>query len=216
METLRFILDNLPLLGHSTVEHLAMVTTALGVALATGVPLGIAITLDKTAAAMVLYVAAVIITIPSVALFGLLIPLFAPFGHGIGFVPAVTALILYSQLPIIRSTYTAVTNVDPALREAARGMGLTALQRLWEVELPLAFPVIMSGVRNAAALTIGIAAIATYIGAGGLGAFISRGIASTDVRQLITGAISISLLAMVFDLSLLSLQRRLTSPGLRT
>ena len=216
METLRFILDNLPLLGHSTVEHLAMVTTALGVALATGVPLGIAITLDKTAAAMVLYVAAVIITIPSVALFGLLIPLFAPFGHGIGFVPAVTALILYSQLPIIRSTYTAVTNVDPALREAARGMGLTALQRLWEVELPLAFPVIMSGVRNAAALTIGIAAIATYIGAGGLGAFISRGIASTDIRQLITGAISISLLAMVFDLSLLSLQRRLTSPGLRT
>ena len=216
METLRFILDNLPLLGHSTVEHLAMVTTALGVALATGVPLGIAITLDKTAAAVVLYVAAVIITIPSVALFGLLIPLFAPFGHGIGFVPAVTALILYSQLPIIRSTYTAVTNVDPALREAARGMGLTALQRLWEVELPLAFPVIMSGVRNAAALTIGIAAIATYIGAGGLGAFISRGIASTDVRQLITGAISISLLAMVFDLSLLSLQRRLTSPGLRT
>ena len=217
METLRFILDNLPLLGHSTVEHLAMVTTALGVALATGVPLGIAITLDKTAAAVVLYVAAVVITIPSVALFGLLIPLFAPFGHGIGCVPAVTALILYSQLPIIRSTYTAVTNVDPALREAARGMGLTALQRLWEVELPLAFPVIMSGVRNAAALTIGIAAIATYIGAGGLGAFISRGIASTDVRQpFITGAISISLLAMVFDLSLLSLQRRLTSPGLRT
>ncbi len=216
METLRFILDNLPLLGHSTVEHLAMVTTALGVALATGVPLGIAITLDRTAAAVVLYVAAVVITIPSVALFGLLIPLFAPFGHGIGFVPAVTALILYSQLPIIRSTYTAVTNVDPALREAARGMGLTALQRLWEVELPLAFPVIMSGVRNAAALTIGIAAIATYIGAGGLGAFISRGIASTDVRQLITGAISISLLAMVFDLSLLSLQRRLTSPGLRS
>ena len=215
LDLTHFILSNLPLLGTRTAQHLEMVVTALGVALVTGVPLGIAITLNRKAASVVLYVATIIITIPSVALFGLLIPLFSPFGQGIGFVPAVVALILYSQLPIIRSTYTAVMNVDPALREAARGMGLTVAQRLREVELPLAFPVIMSGVRNAAALTIGIAAIATYIGAGGLGAFISRGIASTDVRQLATGAVSISLLAMLFDLTLLLLQRRLTSPGLR-
>jgi osmoprotectant transport system permease protein len=215
LELIHFVLSNLGLIGARTLQHLALVGTALGIALATGVPLGIAITLNARAAATVLYVAGIVITIPSVALFGLLIPLLSPFGQGIGFVPAVVALILYSQLPIIRNTYTAIINVDPALREAARGMGMTVTQRLWNVELPLALPVILSGVRNAAALTIGIAAIATYIGAGGLGTFISRGIASTDVDQLLTGAITISALAIVVDLTLLFVQRRITSPGLR-
>jgi osmoprotectant transport system permease protein len=215
LELIHFMLSNLGLIGARTLQHLALVGTALGIALATGVPLGIAITLNARAAATVLYVAGIVITIPSVALFGLLIPLLSPFGQGIGFVPAVVALILYSQLPIIRNTYTAIINVDPALREAARGMGMTVTQRLWNVELPLALPVILSGVRNAAALTIGIAAIATYIGAGGLGTFISRGIASTDVDQLLTGAITISALAIVVDVTLLFVQRRITSPGLR-
>ena len=215
MQVIHFMLSNLGLIGARTTQHLALVGTALGVALVTGVPLGIAITLNARVAATVLYVAGVVMTIPSVALFGLLIPLFSPFGQGIGFVPAVVALILYSQLPIIRNTYTAIMNVDPALREAARGMGMTVRQRLWNVALPLALPVILGGVRNAAALTIGIAAIATYIGAGGLGTFISRGIASTDVDQLLTGAITISALAIVVDVALLSIQRRITSPGLR-
>lgn len=215
LQVVNFMLGNLGLIGARTVQHLALVCTALSVALATGVPLGIVITLNARAAATVLYVAGIVMTIPSVALFGLLIPLFSPFGQGIGFVPAAVALILYSQLPIIRNTYTAIMNVDPALREAARGMGMTVLQRLWNVELPLALPVILGGVRNAAALTIGIAAIATYIGAGGLGTFISRGIASTDIDQLLTGAITISGLAIVVDITLLLIQRRITSPGLR-
>ena len=133
-----------------------MVGVAVGIAILTGVPTGIAITQSKRAANIVLYAAAVMITIPSVALFGLLIPLLSPFGYGIGYVPAVIALVLYSQLPIIRNTYTAVMNVDPALREAARGMGMTPLQRLRGVELPIAFPIILGGVRNAVALTIGI------------------------------------------------------------
>lgn len=214
MQTIAYISANLPLIGERTLQHVLLVGVAVAVAILTGVPIGIAITQNRRTADAVLYGASIIMTIPSLALFGVLIPILSPFGYGIGYVPAVIALILYSELPIIRNTYTAITNVDPALREAARGMGMTALQRLREVELPLAVPVILSGVRNAVALTIGIGTIATYIGAGGLGAFIAQGISQTDIRQLLTGAIAVSLLAIAADAALLLLQRRLTSPGL--
>jgi osmoprotectant transport system permease protein len=192
-----------------------LVSVAVSVAIVTGVTIGILITQNKTAADRVLYVAAVIMTIPSIALFGLLIPVLSLIGQGIGYLPAVIALILYSQLPIIRNTYTAIMNVDPALREAARGMGMGTMQRLRQVELPIAVPVIMAGVRVAVVINIGITAIATYIGAGGLGAFISRGISQTDTRQLITGALAVSLLAIFADYFLLWVQRRLTPKGLR-
>ena len=215
METVHFIVANLPLIWQRTVEHVLLVGAAVSVAIVTGVTLGILITQNKAMADRVLYVAAVIMTIPSIALFGLLIPVLSLIGQGIGYLPALIALILYAQLPIIRNTYTAIMNVDPALREAARGMGMTTIQRLWSVELPIALPVIVNGVRNAVVLNIAIAAIATYIGAGGLGTFISRGISQTDIRQLITGALAVSLLAIVADVGLLGLQRRLTSPGLR-
>jgi osmoprotectant transport system permease protein len=215
LETVNFIVANLPLIWQRTVEHVMLVGAAVAVAIVTGVTIGIVITQDKKVADRVLYVAAVIMTIPSIALFGLLIPILSPIGQGIGYLPALIALILYSQLPIIRNTYTAIMNVDPSLREAARGMGMTTLQRLAGVELPIALPVIVNGVRNAVVLNIAIAAIATYIGAGGLGTFISRGISQTDIRQLITGALAVSILAIAADLGLLGLQRRLTSPGLR-
>ena len=215
METVQFIVANLPLIWQRTVEHVLLVGAAVSVAIVTGVTIGILITQSKTLADRVLYAAAVIMTIPSIALFGLLIPILSLIGQGIGYLPALIALILYSQLPIIRNTYTAIMNVDPALREAARGMGMTTLQRLRSVELPIALPVIINGVRNAVVLNIAIAAIATYIGAGGLGTFISRGISQTDIRQLVTGALAVSLLAIVADFGLLGLQRRLTSAGLR-
>ena len=176
METFRFIAANLPLIGRMTLEHISIVGVAVAIAIVTGVPIGILITQSKAAADRVLYVAAIIMTIPSIALFGLLIPVLSLIGQGIGYLPAVIALILYSQLPIIRNTYTAIMNIDPALREAARGMGMTPLERLRRVEIPLALPVIINGVRNAVVLGIAIGAIATYIGAGGLGTFISRGI----------------------------------------
>lgn len=213
--TLDYIGANLPLIGQRTVEHIAMVGVALVLAILTGVPIGILITLSRKAADRVLAAAAVVITIPSVALFGVLIALLSPFGYGIGYVPAVVALVLYAQLPIIRNTYTAIMNVDPALREAASGMGMTPMQRLREVELPLALPIIVNGVRSAAVLSIAVGAIATYIGAGGLGTFISAGISQTDPRQLITGALAVSLLAIAADYGLLGLQHVLTSPGLR-
>ncbi|WP_298015690.1 ABC transporter permease [uncultured Castellaniella sp.] len=199
-----------------TIEHISLVGVAIGLAILTGVPIGIAITQNQRAANLVLYIASIIMTVPSIALFGVMIPVLSLFGHGIGYVPAVIAVLLYSQLPIIRNTYTAINNVDPALREAARGMGMTPLQRLGRVEIPLAIPVIMAGVRSAVVLSIGIMAIAAYIGAGGLGVFISRGISQTDPRQLVTGAVAVSVLAIVADFFLLWLQNRLTPAGVKT
>ncbi|MDN5882808.1 MAG: ABC transporter permease [Nitrosospira sp.] len=215
MDIWLFVVDNIDLIISRTIEHISLVGVAIGLAIVTGVPIGIAITQNKRVASVVLYTGAIIMTIPSIALFGLMIPVLSKFGHGIGYVPAVIAVLLYSQLPIIRNTYTAINNVDPALREAARGMGMTAIQRLWRVEIPLAIPVIMAGVRSAVVLNIGIMAIAAYIGAGGLGVFISRGISQTDPRQLITGAVAVSLLAIVADYALGWLQNRLVPAGLK-
>lgn len=215
METILFISKNLGLLGMSTLEHASLVGVAVGVAIITGVPTGIAITQNERAAKLVLYIASMIMTIPSVALFGVMIPILSKIGQGIGYLPAVIAVMLYSQLPIIRNTYTAINNIDPALREAAMGMGMTPLQRMRSVEIPLAVPVIMAGVRTAVVLNIGIMAIAAYIGAGGLGTFISRGIAQTDSRQLIAGALAVSLLAIFVDFLLARLQRRLTPVGIQ-
>lgn len=215
METLIFMVDNFDLITMRTLEHISLVGVAIGLAILTGVPIGIAITQNERAANVVLYIAAIIMTVPSIALFGIMIPILSKIGHGIGYVPAVIAVLLYSQLPIIRNTYTAINNVDPALREAARGMGMTSLQRLAHVEIPLAIPVIMAGVRSAVVLSIGIMAIAAYIGAGGLGTFISRGISQTDARQLITGAVAVSRLAILVDFSLLWLQNRLTPAGVK-
>jgi len=215
MEILQYILANWALIVSRTGEHLAIVGVAVGLALVTGVPIGVAISQNRRAADATLYAASIMITIPSIALFGIMIPILSLVGQGIGYLPAVIAVLLYSQLPIIRNTYTAISNLDPALREAARGMGLTRLQRLREIELPIAVPVIMVGVRMAVVMNIGVTAIAAYIGAGGLGTFISRGISQTDPRQLITGALAVSVLAIIADFVLLGLQRLLTSPGLR-
>jgi osmoprotectant transport system permease protein len=215
METIAFIINNFGTIVEMGVQHISIVAVAVGAALLTGVPIGIAITQNRKVADAVLYVASIIVTIPSIALFGLMIPILSLIGQGIGWLPAVIAILLYSQLPIVRNTYTAITNVDPALREAARGMGMTAAQRLLRVEIPIAVPVIMAGVRTAVVMNIGVAAIAAYIGAGGLGVLISRGISQTDPRQLIAGAIAVSLLAILADYALLMLQRRLTPAGLK-
>jgi osmoprotectant transport system permease protein len=216
MDIINYIIANWSLIVSRTGEHISIVGVAVGLAVVTGVPAGIAITRNRQAASTVLYVASIIMTIPSIALFGVMIPVLSLIGQGIGYLPAVIAVFLYSQLPIIRNTYTAIGNVDPALREAARGMGLTWIQRLRMVELPLAVPVILAGVRVAVVMNIGVTAIAAYIGAGGLGTFIARGISQTDPRQLITGAIAVSVLAVAADIGLLALQRLMTSPGLRT
>jgi osmoprotectant transport system ATP-binding protein len=191
VETLAFILHNLPVIGERTVEHLSIVGVAVGFAIVTGVPIGIGITQSQRIADTVLYLGSIVMTIPSIALFGVLIPILSKIGQGIGWLPAVIAAMLYAQLPIIRNTYTAIRNVDPALRSAAIGMGMSVTQRLARVEIPIALPVIIAGIRIAVVINIGVTAIAAYIGAGGLGTFISRGISQTDIRQLITGALRV-------------------------
>ncbi len=214
METLVFIAHNLPIIGERALEHVSIVSVAVGIAVATGVPLGIAITQSRRTADTVLYLGSIVMTIPSIALFGVLIPLLSKIGQGIGWLPAVIAAMLYAQLPIIRNTYTAIRNVDPALRSAATGMGMSTVQRLARVEIPIATPVIIAGIRIAVVINIGVTAIAAYIGAGGLGTFISRGISQTDIRQLITGALTLGLLAIAADYALFWLQRRLTPKGM--
>lgn len=213
-ELFHYFIGNWPKILWLTWQHITIVGVAVGLAIITGIPLGVAAAQNRRLASVVLYTASIIMTIPSMALFGVLIPILSLINRGIGYVPAVIALFLYSQLPIISNTYAAFRSIDPAQREAARGMGMTRKQRLWMVEAPLALPVILAGVRTAIVLNIGIAAIAAYIGAGGLGLLIRTGITQTDTRQILAGAIAVSVLALVSDRLLALLQRRLTSPGL--
>jgi osmoprotectant transport system permease protein len=213
VETLAYIAKNISVVGMRTVEHLSIVGVSIVLAMVCGIALGIYIARRPRVAPAVLYASAVVITLPSVAVFGILLPVLATIGQGIGWLPAVIAVYMYSMAPIVRSTYTALVGLDPALIDAANGMGMNPSQRLWRVELPNAMPVIMVGVRVAVVMNIGITTIAAYIGAGGLGTFISRGITQTDIRQLVTGALFVSLLAIVCDYLLLLLQRRLTPRG---
>ena len=151
-------------------------------------------------------------TIPSIALFGIMIPIFSLINQGIGFVPAMVALILYSQLPIIGNTYVAIKNVDPNVRDAAIGMGMTTMQRLMKVEIPVSLPVIMAGVWTAVVLTIGIGAIAAYIGAGGLGVYISFGISTSYTAMIQAGSLTAKfpLMAITIDLLIGKLQKKLS------
>jgi osmoprotectant transport system permease protein len=214
MEILAYMVKNIGVIGMRMVEHLSIVGVSLAFALLCGVALGVFISRRPKLAPTVLYASAIVITIPSVAVFGILLPILATVGQGIGWLPAVLAVYMYSMAPIVRSTYTALVGLDPALIDAANGMGMNASQRLWRVELANAFPVILTGVRVAVVMNIGVTTIAAYIGAGGLGTFISRGITQTDIRQLVTGAFFVSLMAIVCDYLLLRLQRRMTPGGL--
>lgn len=193
-----------------TWQHIELVGSAVIVAILIGVPFGIYITQHETLANLVLAVAGVMMTIPSIALFGIMIPILSIINQGIGFLPAFIALVLYSQLPIIRNTFIAVKNVDPNMRDAAIGMGMTTWQRLRKVEIPIALPVIMAGIRTAVVLTIGIGAIAAYIGAGGLGDYIARGISTSYSTMVQVGAVSVSVLAIFADYLLGLVQKRVS------
>ncbi|MFC4766249.1 ABC transporter permease [Effusibacillus consociatus] len=210
---MEFINSNWNELLHMTLAHIQLVGLAVGVAILFGVPFGIYITQKETLANLVLAVAGIIMTIPSIALFGIMIPILSIINQGIGFLPAFLALILYSQLPIIRNTYVAIKNVDPNIRDAAIGMGMTIWERLYKVEIPLALPIIMAGIRMAVVLTIGIGAIAAYIGAGGLGVYIARGISTSYETMVQVGAVAVSILAIASDFLLGQIQKRLSPEG---
>jgi osmoprotectant transport system permease protein len=188
-----------------TGEHLFLVMVSTGVAVLVGVPLGIFLTRQPRFSNWVLGFANVVQTIPSLALFGLLIPL--PLLGGIGGNTAIAALILYALLPIIRNTYVGIVSVDPAVREAGRGMGMTDWQLLVQVEFPLAASVILSGIRVATVITVGVAAIAAAVGAGGLGVFIFRGVAIVDHGLILAGAVPAALMAIAIDGLLAGVER---------
>jgi osmoprotectant transport system permease protein len=183
-------------------QHIEISLIALFFSLIIAIPLGIYLTRKQRIAEYIIGITGVLQTIPSLALLGLLIPFF-----GIGTVPAVIALIAYALLPLLRNTYTGIKEVEPSLLEAASAMGMNRRKRLLKVELPLAMPVIMAGIRTATIFIIGTATIASLIGAGGLGDLILLGISRNDYSLIVLGAVPSALLAIIFDLLLRSLER---------
>ena len=193
-----------------TGRHLLLVIVSVGLATLVGVPLGILLTRRPSWQRWVLGAANVIQTVPSLALFGLLIPV--PFIGGIGMRTALVALTLYSLLPVLRNTVVGISGVDPAVREAGRGLGMTGGQLLRRVELPLAASVILAGIRLATVIGIGVATIAAAIGAGGLGVFIFRGVAMVDNRTILAGALPAAALALAADTLLGAIEQRMRPP----
>jgi osmoprotectant transport system permease protein len=191
-----------------TLEHLFLVGLSIGIAAALAIPVGILLTRRALLQRWVLGFANVMQTVPSLALFGFLIPL--PFLGGIGKHTAIVALVLYALLPILRNTLTGILGVDPAVRESAVAMGMTGRQLLWEVELPLAARTILAGLRIATVTTIGTATIAAAIGGGGLGVFIFRGLASVDTTLLLAGAVPAALIAVAADRGLEWVEQKLS------
>jgi len=209
MDFLHFISTNRQQVLELTMEHITIAGVSTLIAALVGIPLGILITRIPSLSKPVIGSANIIQTIPSLALFGFLIP--APWIGERAERLAILALALYGLLPLIRNTYAGIKGVDPGVVEAGRAMGLTGRQLLFQVELPLASGVIVAGVRIAAVLSIGLATIAAAIGAGGLGEFIFRGLAMVNNQVILAGAIPAALLALAVDFLLGLLERRLTS-----
>ncbi|MBK0379740.1 ABC transporter permease/substrate-binding protein [Mucilaginibacter segetis] len=189
-------------LAVQTLQHIGLTFISLFIAVLIGLPLGIYITRKKQISGFVLGVAGVLQTIPSIALLGFMIPVL-----GIGAKPAIVALLLYALLPIIRNTFTGITGVDESVKEAAFAMGMSRWQVLFKVELPLAMPVILAGIRTATVINVGVATLASYIAAGGLGEFIFGGISLNNTNMILAGAIPAALLAIIFDFLLSRVQR---------
>lgn len=193
-ELLSFAVENAGRLVRLSYEHVAITLWTLVIALPVAVSLGVVISYYERAATVVLWVAGVLMTIPAIAFFGVLVPVL-----GIGNPPTIAALVAYAQLPVIRNTYIGLTQADDAAIEAGTGLGMTRLERLRRVRLPVALPVVMAGIRNAVVILVGLAAIGAFIGAGGLGDFIFYGISAGDTAMIVVTTIALSALALAFD-----------------
>lgn len=209
-DLLNVLVDRWPDILDATWQHIILSLIALFWGIVISVPTGILLTRQRWLAGPVLGIVSVFQTIPSLALLGFMIPMF-----GIGPLPAIIAMTIYALLPILRNTYTGILDVDKAMLEAGKGMGMTKSQLLRMVELPLARPVIVAGIRTATVMTIGVATLAAFIGAGGLGDLILRGIAMVDSGIILAGAIPAAILAILFDLVLAFVDWRVTPKGLR-
>ena len=204
MDFLRYIMEQQDALWAKTLEHLLLTGVSAAAAVLVGVPLGILITRRRQSRGVVLGLSSVMQTIPSVAMLALLmIPL------GLGAQPAIVALVLYALLPIVVNTHAGLAGVDRDVLEAADGLGFTSNQRLWLVEMPLAAPVVLAGIRTSTVMTVGIATLSALIGAGGLGDFIFRGISTGNNASILTGVIAASAMALLLGGAIGSLERGL-------
>lgn len=210
IDLIQVMVDRWPDILEATQQHIILSLIAVFWSVLISVPLGILLTRYRRIAGFVIGIVSVLQTIPSLALLGFMIPLF-----GIGPIPAIIAMVAYALLPILRNTYTGILDVDKGLIEAARGMGMTRFQMLRMVELPLSRPMIFAGIRTATVMTIGVATLASFIGAGGLGDLILRGIATVNTGVILAGAIPAAILAILFDLLLAWTDYAVTPKGLR-
>lgn len=209
MNIIQYFTENWQFILSKTADHATLALVAVSFSCLLGIPLGVVITRNKKVADFIIGIANIIQTVPSLALFAFMIPIF-----GIGSKNAIFALFLYALLPIIKNTYIGIKNVSPATREAAVGMGMTRFQILYKVEMPLCVSVIMGGIRIATVTCIGVATIATLIGAGGLGDVIYQGIGMVNYNMIIVGATFAAILALLADFVLGKLEKLLTSKGI--
>lgn len=216
MTILEFIMERGDEIILLTLEHLQLTVISIGLAVLFAVPTGIFLTRTPKISSAVMGVVSAIQTIPSLALFGLVIPVLMMLGLPIiGWVPALLALFLYALLPILRNTFIGIKQVDQAMIEAGKGMGMTNGQILWRVELPLSLPIIMAGIRTSTVISVGIATLAALIGAGGLGELIFRGLRTINYKLMLAGAIPAASLALLLDFALSLAGRLLTPKGLK-
>jgi len=200
---MRYIINNPGLVGMLFFEHLRLTGVVLAISLLIAVPLGVLIARLPRLRGPVLGVLGVIYTIPSLSLFVLLIPL-----SGLGFTTATIALVAYAQMMLVRNWLTGLTGIDPTIIEAARGIGMSGWQRFWQVEFPLALPLLLAGIRLAALSTIGIGTIAAYINAGGLGNLLFQGVITANYDKILAGSLAVSALAIAVNYLLRFLERR--------
>jgi len=207
---INFFLSRSNQIGNLILQHIELTIVAVIAAIVIGVPIGIIITRFRRLSKYIIGLANVVQAIPSLALMGFLIPLF-----GIGSTPAIVMVFLYSLLPIIKNTFTGITNIDSEILEAGKGMGMTNSQLLRLIELPLSLPVIMAGIRIAAVTAVGLMTIAAFIGAGGLGYMIFTGIQMYNTQMVLAGAIPAALLALLIDFIIEKIEIKVTPKGIR-
>ena len=205
-QLIKLLTEDFKFFTNLTIEHVLISLLAISIASVLGIILGIIISEYRRFSGLILGTVNILYTIPSIALLGFFITI-----TGVGNTTALIALIIYALLPIIRSTYTGIVNINPLIIEASEGMGSTKLQQLFKVKLPLALPVLMSGIRNMVTMTIALAGIASFVGAGGLGVAIYRGITTNNSAMTFLGSLLIALLALIFDFILGIMEKRLTN-----
>ena len=205
-QLMKLLTEDFKFFTNLTIEHVLISLLAISIASVLGIILGIIISEYRRFSGLILGTVNILYTIPSIALLGFFITI-----TGVGNTTALIALIIYALLPIIRSTYTGIVNINPLIIEASEGMGSTKLQQLFKVKLPLALPVLMSGIRNMVTMTIALAGIASFVGAGGLGVAIYRGITTNNSAMTFLGSLLIAILALIFDFILGIIEKRLTN-----